>query len=62
MARGFSIEDLLACVRRELGQRRRVYRRLVGMGKMAQEDSEREIALMEAIRENLENQQEPKLF
>jgi hypothetical protein len=58
----FSINDLVACARRELAQRRRVYRKLVATGKMAQEDADREIALMEAIRENLENQQRPKLF
>jgi hypothetical protein len=58
----FSINDLVACARRELAQRKRVYRKLVARGKMAQEDADREIALMEAIRENLENQQTPKLF
>ena len=58
----FTINELIACARRELGQRRRVYRRLVEAGKMDPADAKREIALMEAIRDNLENQQTPKLF
>ena len=58
----FSITDLCACARRELGQRHRVYRRLVDVGKMSQETADREIALMTAILDNLENQQSPKLF
>jgi hypothetical protein len=58
----FSINELCACARRELGQRKRVYSRLVADGKMKQADADREIALMEAIRDNLEAQQQPKLF
>ena len=59
---GFTINDLVACARRELGQRRRVYARLVAAGKMSQETADREIALMAAILDNLETQQSPKLF
>jgi hypothetical protein len=62
MSSDFSIDDLVACVRRELAQRRRVYGRLVIEGKMKGKDADREIALMQAIRENLENQQQPRLF
>lgn len=58
----FPIDDLVACARRELAQRHRVYRRLVEAGKMSQETADREIALMAAILDNLENQQNPKLF
>jgi hypothetical protein len=58
----FSIHELVQCARRELAQRKRVYRRLVYDGKMKQEEADREIALMEAIRENLESQQQPRLF
>jgi len=54
--------DLIHCARRELGHRKRVYRRLVADGRMKQEDAEHEIALMDAIRENLEAQQQPRLF
>jgi hypothetical protein len=62
MSSQFPIDELVRCVRRELGQRRRVYRRLVANGKLSQEEADREIALMQAIRENLESQQQPKLF
>jgi hypothetical protein len=58
----FTIDDLVACARRELGQRRRVYSRLVMAGEMSKESADQEIALMIAIKENLENQQQPKLF
>jgi hypothetical protein len=58
----FTIDELVACARRELGQRKRVYQRLVAIGKMDQAEAEREIALMRAIRDNLEDQQQPKLF
>ena len=61
-SRTFHIDDLIACARRELGYRKRVYPRLVAEGKMKPETAEREIELMTAIRENLEAQQEPKLF
>ena len=62
MTEEFSIDDLVACARCELAQRRRVYSRLVMTGKMSRESADREIALMQAIRENLESQQQPKLF
>lgn len=58
----FSILDLIQCARRELGHRRRVYRRLVESGKMSQEEANREIDMMAAIRELLESQENPKLF
>lgn len=58
----FSILDLIQCARRELGQRKRVYRRLVSEGRMEPAEAEREIALMQAIRENLESQQQRHLF
>ena len=58
----FDINELVRCARREVAFRRRVYPRLVFKGKMTQLDSEREIALMLAILDNLELQQHPKLF
>lgn len=58
----YSIEELCACARRELALRRRVYRRLVESGRMKQETAVREVAMMEAIAELLESQQQPKLF
>jgi uncharacterized membrane protein len=58
----FTIDDLVACARREVAQRHKVYARLVAFEKMTPEQAEREIALMKAIRENLEDQQQPRLF
>jgi len=58
----FSVDQLVLCVRRELGQRKRVYPRLVATGKMSQQTADREIAMMLAIRDNLESQQQPRLF
>ncbi len=58
----FPIEDLVACARRELALRRRVYPRLIACDRMTEANAEREIDLMAAILDNLENQQSPKLF
>jgi hypothetical protein len=58
----YSIDELCACVRREISQRKRVYRRLVAEGKLDADTAAREIAMMEAIRDNLESQQQPRLF
>jgi hypothetical protein len=51
-------EDMLACVKRELGQRRRVYPRLVGCGKMTQAGANREISTMQAIADKLQQELE----
>jgi len=58
----FTIEELILCARRELGYRKRVYPRLIRDNKMSKEIADSEIALMRAIRENLENQQQLKLL
>lgn len=47
---GFSREDLLACVDRELRYRQRVFPRRVEQGKMTIEESSREISRMTAVR------------
>lgn len=43
------LSDQIACVTRELGMRRRVYPRWIESGRMRQEESDREIARMEAV-------------
>jgi hypothetical protein len=58
----FSIDELCACARREVAQRKRVYPRLVQAGKMSQEEAAAQIAMMNAITDLLESQQQPKLF
>jgi hypothetical protein len=58
----FSIDELCACARREVAQRKKVYPRLVRDGKMEFDEAHRQIAMMEAITDLLESQQQPKLF
>lgn len=45
----FTAADKLACVKRELGYRIRVYKRLVAEGKLSERQAQREIAIMGAI-------------
>lgn len=59
-----SIERQIACVRRELGYRERVYAGLVARGKMPEKTKVDEIAAMKAVLETLEfvrDSREPKL-
>lgn len=51
-------EDMLACARREVRQRQRVYPRLVEMGNMAQSEADRETRTMQAIAEKLHRELE----
>lgn len=44
-----ALDDLIACARRELEMRRRVYPRWVSAGKMAADKANRELMLMETI-------------
>ena len=48
-----STTEQLACVRREIALRRRVYPRKVESGDMTREQAEREVAAMEDILERL---------
>lgn len=48
----FTESDKLDAITRELGFRRRVYARQVEAGRMTAAKAEREIALMEAIRDD----------
>lgn len=43
------IEDQIACVRRELAQRRRVYPRLIKNESMTKDEAEKELHRMEAV-------------
>lgn len=47
-----SRREMWECADREVRQRRRVYPRLVASGKMSQEFADRQIAVMEAIRDH----------
>lgn len=51
-----TFNELAACAEREVKFRRRVYARRIDQGKMKQADADREIALMEAIRDHLREQ------
>lgn len=60
-----ALADQIACVRRELAMRQRVYPRWVSAGKMTQADSDREITAMIAVLATLQDVQrarEPGLF
>jgi hypothetical protein len=58
----FTIEDMVACVERELRQRHRVYPRLVTNGRMRQADADREIATMNAVLDHLQSQRASTLL
>jgi hypothetical protein len=45
----FQIDDLIKCARRELSMRKHVYPRRVLDGRMTKTQSDKEIAMMEAI-------------
>jgi hypothetical protein len=49
-----SFDDMLACARRELEMRRRVYARRIAGGKMTQALADKETRAMTAIVEHLE--------
>lgn len=49
-----TLSDMLGCARRELAMRRRVYPRQVALGKMKDEEAERETAIMAAIAAHFE--------
>jgi len=58
----FSVDQLCLCAKREVAQRKRVYRRLVSQGTMTEQSAEREIAMMQAIADYFEDQTQPKLL
>jgi hypothetical protein len=51
--------DQIACVRREIAMRERVYPKWVNAGRMKAEAAEREIAAMRAVLETLSSLQTP---
>lgn len=55
-------EEKLACAKRELGFRRRVYAFRVQQGKMTQDAADKEIWLMEAIQQDYEASTEGRLL
>jgi len=57
----FTNEQKLACIKRELGYRIRVYRRLVDNSLMTQEQADRQIAIMQAIAEDYDKLIEKQL-
>jgi len=54
----FTREQKLACLTRELSMRKRTYPRWVGWGHMKQEEADHEIAVMETILKDYEQQLE----
>lgn len=60
-----SIDDQIACIKRELRMRQSVYPRWIGAGRMKQQDAERELRAMQAVLTTLERvrtEQRPGLF
>ncbi len=49
-----SLRDQIACVRREIALRERVYPRQIADGRMKQEEADRELARMKAVLDMLE--------
>lgn len=49
----FTIDDKIKCLRREIALRKNVYPKWVDSGRMKKEDAEREIAVMQAIHDDL---------
>lgn len=60
-----SLSDQIACVRREVGMRERVYPRWIAAGNMTQAKADREIEAMKAVLATLvrlQEQREPSLL
>lgn len=53
LAGPITLEQMIACVRREIAMRKRVYPRWVADGRMARDAAEREIAAMQAVHDTL---------
>lgn len=53
LAGPITLEQMIACVRREIAMRKRVYPRWVADGRKARDDAEREIATMQAVHDTL---------
>lgn len=49
-----TLDEQIACVRREIGLRKSVYPKLVARGGLKQADADRELARMEAVLATLE--------
>lgn len=57
----FTAADLAKCAEREVGQRRGVYPRLIGTGRLTQEKADREIQMMAEIARRLREQADAEL-
>jgi hypothetical protein len=62
MSQTFTFDELAACAEREVKFRQRVYARRLQLGKMKQDQADREMALMSAIRDHLRQQAEGETF
>jgi hypothetical protein len=58
MAADWTVTDKLACIERELRYRARVYPRRIAEGRMTEGHARREIAVMEAIADDLRQQRD----
>ena len=53
MNRGYTLQEQISCVRRELALRKRVYPRWIESGRMKPETADHEINCMQAVHETL---------
>jgi len=53
--RNITWDDKIACLKREIAMRERVYAKRVDTGMMRQDKADREISIMEAILEDIQN-------
>ena len=62
MKRKHTDEELASCAFREWSCRRRVYKRLVSAGKMAEADADHELSMMREISEFFQEKSQPTLI
>jgi hypothetical protein len=58
----YTTKEMADCVRREIAMRRRVYGRRVSEGTMDPDLAAKEIAMMLAVLEIIQSQEQPKLL
>jgi hypothetical protein len=58
----YTTKELADCLRREIAMRRRVYGRRVSEGTMDPDQAAKEVAMMLAVLEIIQSQEQPKLL
>ncbi len=58
--RGYTLEAMIACVRRELAMRKNVYPKWVESGRMKPDDADHQINCMQAVHDKLSELQQER--